>query len=110
VLGCFAACVLPEIYRPYYKRRTSIIFLVLFSTLFQLPPLRFHAVSEDAGIEPDPEVPVLWKVAAILVMGSDHFLKREAIIVYRKEVTRVPLYKYRGFGVYSMNKSGRGGL
>ncbi len=38
-------------------------------------------------------------------MGSEHLFNREGIIVYRKEVNRVPLYKYRGFGVYSMKKT-----
>jgi hypothetical protein len=35
-------------------------------------------------------------------------LKREVTVVYRKEGTTVysPLSKYRGFGVYSMNKTG----
>jgi hypothetical protein len=66
-------------------------------------------VSEDAGIEPEPAVSFLRKVAAILALGSEHLLNRKGIITiiaYRKEMTRVPFYKYRGFGVYSMNKSG----
>ncbi len=46
------------------------------------------------------------KVAAALAMGAEHLFNREGIIVYRKEVNRVPLYKYRGFGVNSMNKTG----
>jgi hypothetical protein len=32
-------------------------------------------------------------------------LKREGAYVYTKEGTRVPLSKYRGFSVYSMNKT-----
>ncbi len=45
--------------------------------------------------------------AANFAMGFELLLKREGNVVYTKEgTTESPVSKYRGFGVYSINKAG----